>query len=88
MLTVTAPVIMRNVWSMSVQMTAEKPPKMVKRPHMHKRMMMETYIVDRLCESDCDLTLFVNLHGSRDEQPVSEKVSLKGIDLILMSGKL
>ena len=51
MLTVTAPVIMRNVWSMSVQMTAEKPPKMVKRPHMHKRMMMETYIVDGLCES-------------------------------------
>ena len=42
MLTMTAPVIINRVWSMSVQMTAEKPPKMVKMPHRANRTSIHT----------------------------------------------
>ena len=39
--TVTAPAIIRNVWNMSVQITAESPPKMVNIPQIASSKSME-----------------------------------------------
>ena len=42
MLTMTAPVIIRRVCSMSVHITAENPPNMVKIPQAHNSTRIET----------------------------------------------